>query len=85
MEAALKCMFDIFYVDAFVVQVDDYQNTTAKGVYAIGDVAGNVQLTPGSPMALHSIFPGSGTSPDLTDYMHSGNCFWTKTCSSALR
>jgi glutathione reductase (NADPH) len=26
--------------------VDKYQNTSAKGVYALGDVAGRVELTP---------------------------------------
>eukprot|EP00922_Rhytidocystis_sp_ex-Travisia-forbesii_P009650 GHVS01014112.1.p1 GENE.GHVS01014112.1~~GHVS01014112.1.p1 ORF type:complete len:659 (+),score=118.48 GHVS01014112.1:117-2093(+) len=28
------------------VQVDDFQNTTAEGVYAVGDVCGKVELTP---------------------------------------
>eukprot|EP00922_Rhytidocystis_sp_ex-Travisia-forbesii_P009651 GHVS01014113.1.p1 GENE.GHVS01014113.1~~GHVS01014113.1.p1 ORF type:complete len:668 (+),score=129.46 GHVS01014113.1:117-2120(+) len=28
------------------VQVDEYQNTTANGVYAVGDVCGKVELTP---------------------------------------
>ncbi len=28
------------------VKVDDYQNTTAAGIYAVGDVTGRVQLTP---------------------------------------
>lgn len=26
--------------------MDDYQNTSTKGVYAIGDVCGQVELTP---------------------------------------
>lgn len=26
--------------------VDDYQNTAAKGVYALGDVCGKIELTP---------------------------------------
>ena len=26
--------------------VDEYQNTTTKGVYALGDVCGKVELTP---------------------------------------
>jgi pyruvate/2-oxoglutarate dehydrogenase complex dihydrolipoamide dehydrogenase (E3) component len=29
-----------------MLQVDKYQNTTAKGVYALGDVCGKVELTP---------------------------------------
>lgn len=28
------------------IQVDEYQNTTAAGVYAVGDVTGRVELTP---------------------------------------
>jgi glutathione reductase (NADPH) len=28
------------------IQVDEYQNTTAPGVYAVGDVTGRVELTP---------------------------------------
>jgi len=28
------------------VEVDEYQNTSADGVYAVGDVCGNVELTP---------------------------------------
>ena len=28
------------------IVVDDYQNTSAAGVYAIGDVCGKVELTP---------------------------------------
>lgn len=28
------------------IQVDDFQNTTAEGVYALGDCCGKVQLTP---------------------------------------
>lgn len=28
------------------VMVDEYQNTTTKGVYALGDVCGKVELTP---------------------------------------
>ena len=28
------------------VIVDDYQNTTVKGIYALGDVCGHVELTP---------------------------------------
>jgi len=29
-----------------VIDTDEYQNTTAKGVYAVGDVDGKVALTP---------------------------------------
>jgi glutathione reductase (NADPH) len=29
-----------------LLQVDKYQNTSAKGVYALGDVCGKVELTP---------------------------------------
>merc|ERR1712157_440470 len=28
------------------IAVDDFQNTSAEGVYALGDVCGNVELTP---------------------------------------
>jgi glutathione reductase (NADPH) len=28
------------------IQVDDYQNTTQPGVYALGDVCGKIELTP---------------------------------------
>ena len=28
------------------IAVDEYQCTSAKGVYALGDVCGNVELTP---------------------------------------
>ncbi len=29
------------------VQVDEYQNTTVKNLYALGDIAGKMLLTPG--------------------------------------
>lgn len=29
------------------IKVDEFQNTTASGVYAVGDVAGKALLTPG--------------------------------------
>jgi len=29
------------------IKVDEFQNTTASGVYALGDVAGKALLTPG--------------------------------------
>ena len=32
--------------DRGFIKVDDYQNTSAKGVYALGDVAGKAFLTP---------------------------------------
>merc|ERR1712176_509349 len=28
------------------IEVDDFQNTSAEGVYALGDVCGNIELTP---------------------------------------
>lgn len=28
------------------IHVDDYQNTNIEGIYALGDVCGNVELTP---------------------------------------
>lgn len=28
------------------IAVDEFQQTSAKGVYALGDVCGNVELTP---------------------------------------
>jgi len=30
------------------IKVDEFQNTTASGVYALGDVAGKALLTPGN-------------------------------------
>ncbi len=30
------------------IQVDDFQNTTVKNLYALGDIAGNKLLTPGA-------------------------------------
>lgn len=30
------------------VKVDEFQNTTASGMYALGDVAGKALLTPGN-------------------------------------
>ena len=30
------------------VETDDFQNTSAKNVYAVGDVIGKWQLTPGN-------------------------------------
>jgi len=30
------------------IKVDEYQNTTASGIYALGDVAGKALLTPGT-------------------------------------
>ena len=41
------------------VKVDEYQNTTAENIYALGDIAGNKLLTPGkecnrSTIILHS-------------------------------
>jgi glutathione reductase (NADPH) len=36
-------------VDAFGhIKVDEYQNTTAPGIYALGDVCGRFLLTPGT-------------------------------------
>ena len=34
------------------VKVDEFQNTTASGVYALGDVAGKALLTPGTVLML---------------------------------
>ena len=44
------CIFNMQLAALWPVQTDEYQNTTAKGVYAIGDVSGFVQLTPGACM-----------------------------------
>lgn len=30
----------------FYIKVDEYQQTSTKGVYALGDVCGRVELTP---------------------------------------
>ena len=38
---ALGCMWPDSYV-----QVDEFQNTSTEGVYALGDVCGNHELTP---------------------------------------
>lgn len=34
------------------VVVDQYQNTSAEGVYALGDVTGVAELTPGTLFSL---------------------------------
>ncbi|NXV62834.1 GSHR protein, partial [Molothrus ater] len=48
------------------VVVDEYQNTTRRGIYAVGDVCGRALLTPGTaalpPPLLNSVVPrGSGS------------------------
>jgi glutathione reductase (NADPH) len=35
------------------VVVDRFQNTTAEGIYALGDVTGQLELTPGMTFKLH--------------------------------
>lgn len=37
---------DVSVNDGGYIVVDDLQNTTAKGIYAIGDVTGRIELTP---------------------------------------
>lgn len=37
------------------IVVDEFQNTTRPGVYAVGDVCGKALLTPGN----YASFPGS--------------------------
>jgi glutathione reductase (NADPH) len=44
------------------IAVDEFQQTSAKGVYALGDVCGNVELTPvaiaaGRRLADRSVVP----------------------------
>ena len=34
------------------VKVDEFQNTTASGIYALGDVAGKALLTPGAALCV---------------------------------
>jgi pyruvate/2-oxoglutarate dehydrogenase complex dihydrolipoamide dehydrogenase (E3) component len=34
------------------IVVDEYQNTTAKNIYALGDVCGKALLTPGGKLYL---------------------------------
>jgi glutathione reductase (NADPH) len=35
------------------VVVDRFQNTTSEGIYALGDVTGQLELTPGMTFKLH--------------------------------
>ena len=37
------------------IEVDEYQNTNVKNIYALGDVAGNKLLTPGLKLCLHLV------------------------------
>jgi glutathione reductase (NADPH) len=37
---------DIACDEAGNIVVDEYQNTSVKGIYALGDVCGQVELTP---------------------------------------
>ena len=37
------------------IEVDEYQNTNVKNIYALGDVAGNKLLTPGLKLCLHPV------------------------------
>jgi glutathione reductase (NADPH) len=37
------------------VKVDEYQNSSVPGIYSIGDVTGQVELTPGTPFPLYNI------------------------------
>lgn len=38
------------------IEVDTYQNTSVKGIYALGDVTGQAELTPGKPLVTPSSF-----------------------------
>lgn len=49
---------------ASLTQVDKYQNTSAANIYALGDVCGNVELT---PMAI-------AAARRLADRYVTGNC-----------
>ncbi|KAI5279365.1 Glutathione reductase, partial [Ascosphaera acerosa] len=44
------------------IEVDEYQNTSAQGVYALGDVTGQVELTPGGPPFLPNRLTTSSSS-----------------------
>ncbi|MCA9766277.1 MAG: glutathione-disulfide reductase [Carnobacterium sp.] len=37
---------DVKVNDGGYIRVDEFQNTTAKGIYAVGDVTGRIELTP---------------------------------------
>lgn len=66
------------------VVVDEFQNTTRKGIYAIGDVCGKALLTPGAYRCSPS--PCLPAEPCLTFPVPllSGHCSWEKAGTSAL-
>lgn len=41
-----KASVELETVRGKYIAVDEFQQTSAKGVYALGDVCGNVELTP---------------------------------------
>ena len=48
------------------IVADEYQNNTADGIYALGDVTGQLELTPGKLIS-HSLGNPTTRCPDLTD------------------
>lgn len=47
------------------IEVDIYQNTSVKGIYALGDVTGQAELTPGKPLV-----PPSSLHPEAATEHH---------------
>lgn len=47
------------------IEVDTYQNTSVKGIYALGDVTGQAELTPGKPLV-----PPSSLHPEAATEHH---------------
>lgn len=48
--------------------VDEFQNTSRAGIYAVGDVCGRALLTPGMKLPLDNL------TPDYTELICNGKC-----------
>lgn len=66
------------------VVVDEFQNTTRKGIYAIGDVCGKALLTPGEYRCPPSPQPPAEPCLTYPDPLLSGHCGREKAGTSAL-
>ena len=49
LSGTLSCAQNVTLDKAGHIQVDEYQNTAAENIYALGDVCGKALLTPGEP------------------------------------
>lgn len=66
------------------VVVDEFQNTTRKGIYAIGDVCGKALLTPGEYRCPPSPQPPAEPCLTYPAPLLSGHCGREKAGTSAL-